>query len=86
VDSYHGRCGWVLAILAYMQFLSVRVAVLIFLLFASCLFFWSSIWPNLRPKKELLRLESLNGVLPDSRSATLGVCRRVSVSPLENKA
>jgi hypothetical protein len=26
-----------LAILAYMQFLSVRVAVLIFLLFASCL-------------------------------------------------
>jgi hypothetical protein len=40
-----------LAILAYMQFLSVRVAVLIFLLFPLCLVFLVFIWPNLRPKK-----------------------------------
>jgi hypothetical protein len=40
-----------LAILVYVQLLSVRVAVLIFLLFASCLVFLVFIWPNLRPKK-----------------------------------
>jgi len=40
-----------LAILAYMQFFSMRIAVLIFLLFASCLVFLVYIWPNLRPKK-----------------------------------
>ena len=40
-----------LAIFVYGQVISVRVAALIFLLFASCMVWLVFIWPNLRPRK-----------------------------------
>jgi hypothetical protein len=40
-----------LAIFVYGRVLSVRLAVLIFLVFASCLVFLVFIWPNLRPRE-----------------------------------
>ena len=46
-----GVAAGFLAILAYGYVISVRVAVLIFLLFASCLVFLVFIWPNLRRGK-----------------------------------
>ena len=46
-----GVAAGFLAVLAYGHVLSVRVAVLIFLLFALCLVFLVFIWPNLRQGK-----------------------------------
>jgi hypothetical protein len=49
--SIMGVVAVFLAIFVYGQFLSVRVAALIFLLFAVCLFYLVFIWPNLRPRR-----------------------------------
>jgi len=46
-----GVAAGLLAVLAYGHVLSVRVAVMIFLVFASCLVFLVFIWPNLRRGK-----------------------------------
>jgi hypothetical protein len=46
-----GVAAGFLAVLAYGHVLSVRVAVMIFLVFASCLVFLVFIWPNLRRGK-----------------------------------
>jgi len=40
-----------LAVLAYGHVISVRLAVLIFLVFAASLVYLVFIWPNLRPRK-----------------------------------
>ena len=40
-----------LGIFVYGRVLSIRVAALIFLLFASCIVWLVFIWPNLRPRK-----------------------------------
>jgi hypothetical protein len=40
-----------LAVLTYGHVISVRLAILIFLLFAACLVYFASIWPNLRRGK-----------------------------------
>ena len=45
-----GAAGF-LAVLAYGHVLSVRVAVLIFFLFAGCVVYLAFIWPNLRRRK-----------------------------------
>jgi len=49
--SIMGAVAVFLAIFVYGHVLSVRPAVLIFLVFASCLVFLVFIWPNLRRGK-----------------------------------
>ena len=49
--SIMGMVAVFLAIFVYGQVLSVRGAVLIFLLFAACLVWLVFIWPNLHPRK-----------------------------------
>jgi hypothetical protein len=40
-----------LAVLTYGHVISMRLAILIFLLFAACVDYFASIWPNLRRGK-----------------------------------
>ena len=46
-----GVVGGFLAVLTYGNVISVRLAVLIFLLFAACSGYLVFIWPNFRPRK-----------------------------------
>ena len=48
---FTGVVAGLLVVLAYGNILSLRLAVLIFLVFASCLVFLAFIWPNLRRGK-----------------------------------